>query len=74
MILQDLQNYLRDHPPTTLSDLEQHFQIDAGALRGILATLTRKGRVRKLETQKCGGCHSCSATSFELYEWVRPNS
>jgi ribosome biogenesis SPOUT family RNA methylase Rps3 len=74
MILQDLQSYLRDRSPTALSDLEQHFQIDAEALRGILGTLIRKGRVRKLETKKCGGCHSCSTANLELYEWIRPNS
>lgn len=72
MILQKLQQYLCDRPATSLTELAQHFQIDADALRGMLAQLIRKGRVRKLESKKCGGCHNCAPESLELYEWVRP--
>jgi len=74
MILQQLQNYLRTHPQTSLEELTHHFQSDADALRGMLAQLIRKGRVRKLAGKQCGGCHSCAPESLELYEWVNPNS
>lgn len=70
MILKALQQYLRDRPTTTLDELACHFAIDPDALRGMLAQLVRKGRVRKLETKKCGGCHNCAPESLELYEWV----
>ena len=72
MILQKLQQYLRDRPTISLAELAQHFQIDADALRGMLAQLIRKGRVRKLESKKCAGCHNCASESLELYEWIRP--
>ncbi|EKQ69992.1 FeoC like transcriptional regulator [Leptolyngbyaceae cyanobacterium JSC-12] len=79
MILQQLQNYLRTHPQTSLAELTHHFlthhfQSDADALRGMLVQLIRKGRVRKLAGKQCGGCHSCAPESLELYEWVNPNS
>jgi DNA-binding MarR family transcriptional regulator len=70
MILQQLQTYLRSHPPTSLLELEQQFKVDADALRGMLDQLIRKGRIRKLEGKQCGGCHSCAPESLELYEWV----
>jgi len=71
MILQDLQQYLRDRPITSLAELAQHFQVDADVLRLMLNRLQNKGRVRKLETKKCGGCHSCTPETLELYEWVK---
>lgn len=74
MILQHLQHYLRAHPKTSLEELANHFQIEADALRGMLNPLIRKGRVRKLAGQQCGGCHSCAPESLELYEWVDPTS
>ncbi len=69
MILQQLQTYLRTHPPTSLEELVHHFQADADALRNMLNLLIRKGRVRKLAGKQCGGCHSCAPESLELYEW-----
>jgi len=71
MILQQLQNYLRTHPPASLEELTHHFESDADALRGMLAQLIRKERVRKLAGKQCGGCHSCAPESLELYEWVK---
>ncbi len=70
MILQQLQAYLRTRPQASLEELARHFKIDADALRGMLAPLIRKGRVRKLSGKQCGGCHSCAPESLELYEWV----
>lgn len=70
MILRELQQYLRQHPSTSLDELARHFAIAPDALRGMLQQLVRKGRVRKLETKQCGGCHSCAPETLELYEWV----
>ncbi|WP_199245627.1 FeoC-like transcriptional regulator [[Phormidium] sp. ETS-05] len=69
-MLQDIQNYLRDRPVTSLAELAQHFQVDTDALRFMLERLIRKGRVRQLESKKCGGCHTCATESLELYQWV----
>lgn len=70
MILRELQQYLRQRKTTTLDELARRFAIDPDALRGMLSQLVRKGRVRKLETKQCGGCHSCAPETLELYEWV----
>jgi porin len=41
------------------------------ALRGMLAALERKGRVRRLATgSSCGGCRKRSGASAEAFEWV----
>ncbi|MGA9379954.1 MAG: FeoC-like transcriptional regulator [Phormidium sp.] len=71
MILQELQQYLRDRPVSSLAELAQHFQSDPDALRLMLNRLENKGRVRKLDAKKCGGCHSCTPETMELYEWVK---
>ncbi|NES96312.1 MAG: sugar metabolism transcriptional regulator [Desertifilum sp. SIO1I2] len=70
MILQQLQNYLRNHTQTSLEDLAHHFQTDADALREMLNLLIRKGRVRKLAQKQCGSCCSCAPEHLELYEWI----
>lgn len=74
MILQQLQNYLRTHCSSSLEELTQHFGSDADALRGMLAQLIRKGRVRKVASKQCGSCHSCAPESLERYEWANFDS
>jgi DeoR/GlpR family transcriptional regulator of sugar metabolism len=70
MILQEIQQYLRQHPVSSLAELSQHFHSDPDALRLMLDRLQSKGRVRKLEAKKCGGCQSCAPETLELYEWI----
>lgn len=72
MILQDIQAYLRQRSTTSLAELAQHFHVEADALRAMLDRLVAKGRVRKLATKTCSGCHSCNPTSLELYEIASP--
>ena len=48
MILSELTNYLAEHKRVALIDLVHRFDTDADVLRGMLAMLERKGRVRKL--------------------------
>ncbi|MGC8712395.1 MAG: FeoC-like transcriptional regulator [Leptodesmis sp.] len=74
MILQQLQIYLRTHHQASLEELAHQFKTDADALRDMLNLLIRKGRVRKLASKQCGGCHSCAPDSLELYEWVNSGS
>ncbi|MGI0483810.1 FeoC-like transcriptional regulator [Pantanalinema rosaneae CENA516] len=74
MILQQLQTYLRTHPPTSLEELTRHFQTDADALRGMLNPLIRKGRVRRVAGKPCSQCHSCAPETLEIYEWVNSGS
>ncbi|MGK7947023.1 MAG: FeoC-like transcriptional regulator [Microcystaceae cyanobacterium] len=70
MILTDVQNYLRKYNKASLADLSLHFRMDTDALRPILNKLIRKGRIRQMDSQKCGGCTSCGSDTLELYEWV----
>lgn len=73
MILSDLRQYLESRKRASLNDLVLHFQIDATALRGMLAKWISKGRVRQ---QLAGGvacgtsCCQCDPLLTEIYEWV----
>jgi len=70
MILSELRNYLIRHKRAALIDMARHFDTDPDALRGMLATLEHKGRVRKLPagTSCDSSCCGCDQTGLELYE------
>ncbi len=72
MILKELQEFILSYRRVSLADMETHFHTDGDTLKHMLKKLIVKGRVRKLETntKKCGGCNSCNADSWEIYEWV----
>ncbi|MGK7931975.1 MAG: FeoC-like transcriptional regulator [Microcystaceae cyanobacterium] len=70
MILTDVQTYLKKYHKASLSEMSAHFRMDTDALRPILNKLKRKGRIRQMDSEKCGGCTSCSPDTLELYEWV----
>jgi len=75
MILAEIRDYLSSRGCAPLSDLAAHFDADPEALRAMLETLVRKGRVRRLaievENRSCGGCCcTCGIVSPEMYEWV----
>ena len=73
-MLLDLKNHLRSHGQTSLSDLVNHYRVDADALRGMLDHWVRKGRVRRRDVAAdCShsrGCCGCSGACLELYEWI----
>lgn len=72
MILSDLRSYLQDRRRVTLNDLVVHFQIDADALRGMLAKWISKGKVRQSPAASaCGtSCCKCDPALTEIYEWI----
>ena len=72
MILTDIQKYLESQGRASLAQMELKFRMDSNALRGMLNKLIRKGRVRKMSGEKCGGCASCAPEAIEFYEWVTP--
>ncbi len=74
MILSEVTRYLAQQKRAALLDLSLHFRSDRDALRGMLSTLERKGRVRKLPTGTLcgGGCCKCDPATTEIYEWVEP--
>ena len=74
MIVSRVSDYVREHRRVSLLDLSLGLDTDAQALRGMLAVLERKGRVRRLPSgTSCGsGCCKCKPESIELFEWIAP--
>ncbi len=73
MILTRLSQYLQQHRRASVSDLVQGLGTTPDALRGMLATLERKGRVHRLPAgTACNGCCKCDPNTVELYEWTNP--
>jgi predicted transcriptional regulator of viral defense system len=72
MILSDLTGYLTERRRAPLTDLAARLEVDPEALRGMLSTLERKGRVRRIANgAACGsGCGKCDQATVETYEWV----
>ena len=70
-MLLDIKRYLMERQRVSLQDLALHFDTDDGAMRGMLATWIRKGKISKCDAVACGGCSSsCStAQNEEAYEW-----
>lgn len=72
-ILRRLKRYLQLHRQATLGDLALHFDVPADAMRGMLETWLRKGRVRELDTQatcNTSCATACDDTAMTIYEWV----
>jgi hypothetical protein len=76
MILSELRNYLKDKKRVTLNELVIHFDVDADALRGMLAKWIKKGKARQLPVGfGCGStCTKCDPTLTEFYEWGEEQS
>lgn len=73
MIVSRVSDYLQEHRRVSLLDLSLGMDTDAQALRGMLAVLERKGRVRRLPSgTSCSGCCKCKPESIELFEWIAP--
>ena len=62
MILSQVSAYLNERGQASSIDIALHFNVAPDALKGMLALLQAKGRVRPLpaELPSCGGsCHGC---------------
>lgn len=72
-ILRRLRRYLQLHQRATLGDLALHFDVAPEAMRGMLDTWLRKGRIRELAYEAtCNtSCPTaCDDTAMTIYEWV----
>lgn len=71
MILSRIEQYMRDHRRSALTDMAISLDATPDALRSMLGILERKGRVRRLPTGTAcgGGCNKCHPATVELYEW-----
>lgn len=71
MILSRVNDYLRERRRASVKDMAAGLETAPEALRGMLAILERKGRIRRLPSGTgCSGCCKCDPASIELYEWV----
>lgn len=72
MILSELTGYLIQHRRAPLLDLAHRLETSPEALRGMLAALERKGRVRRIANGAAcaSGCGQCERATVETYEWV----
>ncbi len=72
MILSDLRGYLKAQKRVALKDMQDRFNIEADALRGMLDLWVTKGYVKRLPsgTACSSGCCQCDPALTELYEWV----
>ena len=73
MILSDVRDYLQQKRRVSLNDLVLHFNVDADALRGMLAKWIGKGKVRQSSAggAACGtSCCQCDPLLTEIYEWI----
>jgi hypothetical protein len=74
-ILRRVRRYLQVHQRATLGDLALHFDVAPEAMRGMLETWLRKGRVRELAYEAtCNtSCPTaCDDTAMTIFEWVEP--
>jgi len=71
MILSDIKHYLQARSHANLSDIAIHFDTEPEAIRGMLETWIRKGKVEKdYLNQACGsGCNKCDEALVEIYRW-----
>ncbi|GAB3375570.1 FeoC-like transcriptional regulator [Azotobacter armeniacus] len=72
MILSEIGQYLRQHGRASLRDLATATGSTPEAVEAMLATLERKGRVRRLSAgSTCGtSCCKCDPATLALYEWI----
>lgn len=71
MILSQVNDYLRRHRRASVTDMAHGLEAAPEALKGMLAALERKGRVRRLPAgTSCEGCCKCDPNAVELYEWT----
>ncbi|MGR9053944.1 MAG: FeoC-like transcriptional regulator [Gammaproteobacteria bacterium] len=72
MILSDLRNFIKQQHRVALSDLVNHFHMDADALRGMLGKWVSKGKIKRSTLESgCGSsCCKCDPALTEIYEWL----
>jgi len=72
MLINKLRDVLKEHQRASVQDLSLKLGMAPDALRAMLETLERKGRVHKLSAQSCGDCCKCDQDALEVYAWGAP--
>jgi hypothetical protein len=68
-----IRDYIARRGLVSLQELSMHFQVEAEAMREMLAHWLRKGKLqRHAAGSACGGCSgSCNSAVTEFYRWTR---
>jgi DeoR/GlpR family transcriptional regulator of sugar metabolism len=69
-MLSHVSDTLRERRRASVIELARSVESTPDAVKGMLALLERKGRVRRLPGGACGGCGKCDASDLEVYEWA----
>jgi hypothetical protein len=70
MILSQVRNYLRHHGRASVRDMAARFDMEAGAIEGMMEILTQRGQVKRLDCTSCASTGSCSmAAGTAIYMW-----
>lgn len=72
-VLSRIKQHLKLHKQATLGDLALHFHIPVPAMRGMVETWIRKGRVRELDaraTCNVSCALACDSSAMTIYEWI----
>jgi hypothetical protein len=69
VILADILEFLQQRDAASLGEIARHVKAEPAAVRDMLATLQRKGKVhRPMLAGGCGStCQQCAAGNAELY-------
>ena len=72
MILSKIKQYLQQQGQVSLAEIALHLDTPPEAVKGMLETLLRKGRIRRQQlSSACGSsCCKCDSAVTELYEWA----
>lgn len=72
MILTQLVAYLRQHRSASIAEMSIGLNTTPEVLNAMLATLERKGRVRRLPANPACGhtCCKCDPNTLALFEWT----
>ncbi len=69
-MLSRLGDTLKQRRRASVIELARSLESTPDAVKGMLALLERKGRVRRLPGTACGGCGKCDAGNLEVFEWT----
>ena len=71
MILADILDYLQQRDTASLGEIARHVSAEPAAVRDMLVTLQRKGKVHRATAGGgCGStCQQCATGTLELYAW-----
>lgn len=59
-MLKEITTWLDERGSASVAELALHFDMEPAAMKGVLQTLERKGRIEKIGGGKCATCKGCA--------------